>query len=386
MAVIKTVRRSISLDRLVSSDSVNVRKAYNYDLETMIQQIINKGGITTSPTVEPIPDRKGYYMILRGNRRYRGCVALLERDGVSEELKEAISYLSCDVVDQPLTETERLQIILDQGENKGLTREEVVEAVWRLDGQMMSEKQIGELMYYQLAQYTKNLSKLAGYAALRDQAKRTKYLTTWFRGTLGQKILLANRMGAYVKEQFLLTTRAEDGTLPEGVTVEVNVSQERLAALNKAKSADMEAEGWTVEAGGERFNTLLHDFREIDAGRASKPKTERPSAKALVEYATNVYKSAPIRAILRVAAGESDYGAGLLQMDAAIYRWTLVSEILSNGVQKVIDPNVATLITALIGDGPAADVEASLEAFFAAEPDADPSGGVTSESGTTQAS
>jgi hypothetical protein len=272
---IKTVRRQISLDKLVSSDTLNVRLASNYDLDVMHEQIRAKGGVMKPLLVEPIPDQKGHYQILQGNRRFRSAVYLYAHPDTTPELRDALAKLECDIVDQPITEKDRLGLILDHGESKGLTRLETVLAVWKMDAQMYSTAAIGEMMYYQLAQYTGNTGNLAKIAALKNEpAKRRDAIKKWFHGTLDQKILLANRLGSYVRDQFILNT-----------------------------------------------------------------------------------------------AGENSAGAGLVEMDKAIYRWSLVTEILTSAANRPnLSPALKGFITALIGDGPAADVENALAALLTADP------------------
>jgi hypothetical protein len=367
---IKTVRRQISLDKLVSSDTLNVRLASNYDLDVMHEQIRAKGGVMKPLLVEPIPDQKGHYQILQGNRRFRSAVYLYAHPDTTPELRDALAKLECDIVDQPITEKDRLGLILDHGESKGLTRLETVLAVWKMDAQMYSTAAIGEMMYYQLAQYTGNTGNLAKIAALKNEpAKRRDAIKKWFHGTLDQKILLANRLGSYVRDQFILNTQAEDGPLPEGTTVEMVLTQTHLSELRKAREADLDAGGWTPEQGGEAFNAKIQQFKDETAGRRDKSRTERPTAAKLKEQAQQIYKSAPIRAALLTAAGENSAGAGLVEMDKAIYRWSLVTEILTSAANRPnLSPALKGFITALIGDGPAADVEIALSALLTADP------------------
>src|SRR4051812_48002144 len=71
LSMSKKTRKSIPLNNLISSDSVNARLADNYDLESLRPQVIAKGGITNPPVVEEMAD--GKFMVLQGNRRKRVC-------------------------------------------------------------------------------------------------------------------------------------------------------------------------------------------------------------------------------------------------------------------------------------------------------------------------
>jgi hypothetical protein len=58
-----------------------------------------------------------------------------------------------------------------------------------------------------------------------------------------------------------------------------------------------------------------------------------------------------------------------VEMDKAIYRWSLVTEILTSAANRPnLSPALKGFITALIGDGPAADVENALAALLTADP------------------
>lgn len=365
---VKTIRKSLSLAKMVSLDTLNVRLEENYDLVPLETQIRQRGGIMVPLMVEPCPSIEGHFQILKGNRRFRAAQNIVADPNCPAALRDALIKLECDVIDQPIDDKTRLSLILDHGESKGLTRLEVVYAVWRLDAQMYSTSAIGEMLYYQLAQYSGNTKKLGEYHAITDPRKRKEATDKWFRGTLDNKILLANRLGDYVREQFILTSRAEDGPLPEGVMVDMTLDQARLSALRKAKEADFAAGGWDPVNGGENFNAKVEQFKEETAGKREKTKTDtRPTASALKAQATSVYKSGPIRAALMTAAGENSYGAGLVEMDKAIYRWSLVTEVIGKAVSQAATPEMRALLMSLIGDGPAADVETALVPFLTSD-------------------
>lgn len=360
----KNVRKAITLNNLVSSDTVNGRRPDNYDLEALRPAIEMKGKIVNPPVVEPIRNtdgtETGKYSILQGNRRVRCAAVIVADKNSTPELVKALEKVDC-LVYAELTDLERETLIFDHGETKPLNREETVHAVWRLFKQFRTEKEIGQLLYHQLARYTGNEKKLNNLSS--EPAAREKELNAWFRGTLGGYMLAAAQMGEYVRSQFILTARGEDGKLAEGEKVEMKCSRTRISALSQAKTADTKAGGWKQEEGGESFNALIQKFKDEDAGIAeSGPKDKRPTVKELNERIA-LFKSAPIRAAFSVAAGDKTAGNNLLTLDDMIHRQTLVGEVIVKALPSVKDEFVKAFLSALISDGPAADVEMALAPF-----------------------
>lgn len=366
----KNTRKAIRLTDLISSDQVNGRRPDNYDLEALRPAIEIKGKIVNPPVVEPQRGtdgaETGKFVILQGNRRVRTAGLILASnkpvvDGVDlDAVKKALEKVEC-LVYSDLTDTERETLIFDHGETKPLNREETVMAVWRLFKQFRTEKEIGQLLYHQLARYTGNEKKLNSLPV--EPAAREKELVAWFRGTLGGYMLAAAQMGEYVRDQFILTARSEDGKLEPGVKVEMRCSRARITGLSQAKTADTKAGGWTQENGGEAFNALIQKFKDEDAGIAEAgPKDKRPSVKELNER-MNLFKSAPIRAAFGVAAGDKTAGNNLLTLDDMLHRQTLVGEVIVKALPSVKDEMMKAFLSALISDGPAADVEAALAPF-----------------------
>lgn len=356
----KVTRKAIPVEKLVSSDAVNARLADNYDLESLRPQIIGKGRIVNPLIVEPMPDGSGNYMVLQGNRRLRCALLIIADPAAPADVKAALAKIECNV-HEGLTDEERDALIFDHGETRPLNREETLLGVWRMFKGFKSEKEIGSRLFHQLARYSGNEKKLNTLPA--DAAGRAQYLSKWFRGTLGQYMLSAATMTDEVREAMVMTARKEDGRLKEGETVPFNASRERIVELSKCRTADEKAGGWNVTTGGETFNAAIQRYKDEDANRAQKPdKAKRPSVKALTD-AAGLYKSAALKAAFAVAAGDDTAGAALLTMDDAIHRQTIVSEILVKAIPHVTDPNVRSLLTTLVGSGPAADVEMALAPF-----------------------
>jgi hypothetical protein len=354
----KKTRKSIPLSALISSDSVNARLADNYDLESLRPQVIAKGGITNPPVVEELPD--GKYMVLQGNRRKRVCDLIVSDPSSPADIVKAVEKLEC-IVYSGLTDEERDALIFDHGETRPLNREETVLSVWRLFKQFKSEKEIGQRLYYMLARYTGNEKKLNGLPT--DAAARDKYLSTWFRGTLGQYMLSAATMTDEVRESMILTARKEDGRLKEGESVPFLATRDRIVKLSKCRTADEKAGGWDSVNGGESFNKAIVEFKDEDAGKATAGgKKSRPTVKDLTDRVA-MFKSAPLKAAFQVAAGDDSAGAALLSMDESIHRQTVVSDVIAKAIPNVKDAHVRALLITIIGSGPAADVESALAPF-----------------------
>lgn len=357
----KITKKALPISVLVSSDAVNARLADNYDLESLRPQIIGKGRIVSPLVVEAMTGAdEGKYMVLQGNRRLR-CANLIIADATApSDVKAALAKLEC-LIYEALTEEERDGLIFDHGESRPLNREETVLSVWRLYKQFKAEKEIGQRLYYQLARYTGNEKKLNTLPT--DPTKRQAYLTTWFRGTLGQYMLSAATMTDEVREAVLMTARKEDGRLKEGESVPFLTTHARIVELSKCRTADEKAAGWNPTNGGESFNVTIQGYKDVDAGRATAgKKPPRPSVKDLTDRSA-MFKSAALKSAFAVASGDEGAGAALLTMDDAIHRQTIVAEVIVKAIPRVKDAEVRELLNSLVGSGPAADVEAALAPF-----------------------
>lgn len=359
----KVTRKTVAISALISDDSVNVRLSDNYDLESIIPQLLAKGKIINPLIVEPA-EEDGKFLILQGNRRFRGAKALLADPNLPDEIKKHFEKVDVIIYDG-LDDKERTALVIDHGEWRTLNREETVLAVWRLDKQFFSEKSIGEALYSLLARYTGNEKKLN--AIPKDAEARAKYLRDWFRGTLGSYILAAARMGEYVRQQFVLTARAEDGRLKEGEKVEMRCDRTRVVELSKAKNADadpaMGGKGWTAEAGGEKFNALIEKFKAEDAGTADKDKSSRPSAKEIKER-MDVYRSPAIKNALACSLGDTKAGAALVELDDKLTRRDAVDAIIHKRLGEIKDEKLRALLVAMLSDRlPVGEVEVCLNAI-----------------------
>lgn len=355
----KQTKKIVSINTLVVDYKVNVRETVNYDIPAMKQSILDTGRIT-----DPIHVRADM-VVLRGNRRTLAGQELLNDPTTPQDVADTLKKVDIIVHDFTPGSSEEIAFILDHGNQKGLARTEVLNTVWRLDKQFMSEAQIITMLYQSLATYTGNPKKAQEAAAITNLKERTDYLRKWLHGTVGNYLLAASKMGDYVKEQMRLTHLSEDRLLTSEQKVECRMSRDRITQLSAAKTKDSiekGGKGWTPEAGGENFNTLLESFKAEDRGEETAEKSKRPSAKDLRDRA-DLFKSPAIRSALLVAAGDVEHGKQLVDLDDRLARMSMVAESLSKMAGSIIDPNVKTLVLAIIGSGPAADVEAALTPF-----------------------
>lgn len=356
----KSTKKTVSILDLVVDTNTNVRLVNNYDIPAMKQAILDAGRI-----IDPIHVRASDNVVLRGNRRTMAGQELLNDPSTPQEVAKSLEKVEVVFHDVLPGSVEEMNVILDHGSQKGLSKTEVLQTVWRLDKQFMSEQQIINLLYMALAQYTNNPKKAAEAAAISEPRARNDYLRKWLHGTVGNYMLAAAKMGDYVREQMVLTHLSDDRLLPADKKVEIRMSRDRVQQLSQAKSKDDPkngGEGWSPAEGGKHFNAALEQLRAEDRGEVDADKNKRPSAKELRERA-DVFKSPAIRSALLVAAGEQEHGKALVDLDDRLSRLSMVMETLNKAAPKISDPNVRALINAILGDGPAAEVELALRPF-----------------------
>lgn len=354
----KNITKTVSIETLVVDYKTNVRLATNYDLPAMEQSIIERGRIE-----DAIHARLCDNVVLRGNRRTLAGQKLVKDPTTSQEVVNNLKKVVVIFHDVTPGSAEELSIVLDHGSQKKLCKTEVLLSVWRLDRQFQSELQIINRLYFALAEYTKKPEKAVEASKIANLKERQDYLRSWLHGTVGNFMLAGQKMGEYVRQQMELTHMAEDGLLPAGVTVECKISRNRLTELSNAKTADSDAKkggkGWTFEHGGEKFNELLEQFKAEDRGEVEKEKKSRPSPKELKDRA-NSFKSPAIRSALLVAAGETEHGKDLVELDDRMHRMQMVTDTLSKRLGEITDEKVVNLIKAIIGDGPAGEIELAI--------------------------
>lgn len=359
----KNTKKTMSIANLVVDYGTNVRVVGNYDIPAMMEAIVATGRIT-----DPIHVRLADNVVLRGNRRTLAGQKLLADPTTPQDVAEALKKVDVVAHDVQAGSAEELDIILDHGNTKGLSRTEILLTVWRMDKQFLSEAQIIGMLYQPLAGYTGNQQKAVQAAAMSNLKERSDFLRKWLHGTVGNYFLAAAKMGRYVREQMELSHLMEDRQLPAEKKVEMKVNRDRITQLSAAKSKDdptKGGKGWDVEKGGENFNLLIQQFKDEDAGIATTEKKTRPNVKDLEDRAA-VFSHPAIRSALLVAAGHAEHGKALVDLDATLNRMTMVLDILAAFSVKVMDPRVGHLLKTIIGQGPAADVEEALKPFVGA--------------------
>lgn len=352
--------------KLVVDTRVNFREVDGYDVPSMIEEIRLAGKV-----VEPIHVREEDKVVLRGNRRVKAVQTMLADTNLDAELRGKIEQLECFFY-SGLDEKGTTELVLDHGSQKPLSRIEVIKACWRLTRLMYSEADIIVLLYQQLAKFTGNLRKAHEAGQIPAGEAREKFLKTWLHGTVGNYILPASRLGDLVREQFLLTETQKDRNLSDAEKAQVQfaVDRKRIQELVKARKDDEESDtGWTVDAGGVKFNENIARYIKEDkpgsagnsGGGKNRPTVEQveASAGAMQSGLGNAMRMA----IGKLADGEK---SKLIELDAEYHRRDKVFAFLTAFEPKVADANVKALLTAILTGSPA-DVEKAAAPFLTAQ-------------------
>lgn len=358
MAITKPTHKTMSIMDLKVDPKMNVRDERDYDIPTMIEQILEAGRIL-SPILA-LEDGT----VLVGNRRTRAGQKMYDDPTTPVGVKESLEKVQVVIYGGDLTEQERLKIIIDHGSQKPLAKSDVARAIWRMAMSFMSETEIINVMYFMLAKFTGQERKLAEVP--ENRKARETHVKKWFHGTVGNYILAANSMGEYVKEQFLLTLRAEDKLLQEGESVEMRVTRGRLTELSAARTTDKNSdEGWSPENGGTAFNALIEQFKAEDRGEIKPENKKRPTITEL-EKQTAYFQTPALRKILLLAAGETDQSkiGGLPDDDARIWRDSKCIEVLATAsFRDQLPESVKDFVKHLLHDKKWQDFEKYLESI-----------------------
>jgi hypothetical protein len=340
---------------LVGNGSINYRE--ELDIQAMIEDIRAIGRI-----LEPVHVRADDNVVLRGNRRTLAAQTMLKEPNLPADLRKALENMDVFVVSE-LTEKEQTEYILDQGGQKPLSRVETIKAVWRLQRQMYSEKDIIRLLYQQLALHTGNTRKAHEAQQIPPGEARDKFLTTWLHGSVGNIMMAVGRMGDRVRRQYILMETAKDRSLTESELAEIQFkpANKRINELVSAQKADKESTGWSPETGGEKFNELIEKFIKED--KEPKPDRETRYTPEQMEQTADSMQSGMRLAFLKCAgklpAGES---SKLEALDTEMYRRDKVFAMLSARRDSITDTEVATLISTIVS-GTADQVAEALKPF-----------------------
>lgn len=310
--------------------SVNFRE--DYDVVSMIEDIRHAGCV-----LEPLHVRLEDKVVLKGNRRTSAVHALLADPKLPSDLRAAIEKLDV-IYYEGLDERELTEIVLDHGSQKPLSRVETVQACWRLQKQMYSEAEIIILLYHLLARFTGNVQKAHEAGNLPEGPARIEFLKKWLHGTVGNYILAAGTMGEFVREQFILTERAQDRKLTddEKKLVKFETSRDRINKLASAKKKDKDkgGKGWSTTEGGEEFNKLIQEFIALDNGSVAPPQ-RKPTAADMTKTAESM-KSDLAKAYLHCAGSLPDgQRIDIDALDTELYRLDQIKKAVRPVIERI---------------------------------------------------
>ena len=358
--------KKVKLADLKVNRGLNYRK--NYDLPSMIEQITLAGKI-----LEPVHIEDNLE-VLKGNRRIGAAQIIVADPKSPQDLVKALEQVDVFIYSE-LTDRERTEIMLDHGSQKGLGFEETVEAIWRLQQDGFSGRDIMVLTYQLLAKYTGEPAKAVEVERLEVGPARDEYLNKWLNGTLNNKILNAGRMGPRIKRQFILAEIAKDRALTdaEKKEVEFDVNVKRIGKLRTAINADKEAGTWDmVEMTGPLFEAEVNKFIEED----KKPKTRASSfTKEQMKEMADVMQSEGVKCVFLKCAGQlpEAHKGKIAELDLRLVRQDKVDTLNRANVDRVAveetftGHQVKALIQAFL-TGPVAKYEQILSTFLSAAP------------------
>lgn len=377
---VKPTQRVVSVSDLVINTDTNVRFVNNYDLPTLKQQIVDAGRILKPIVVEETA--KGLE-VLQGFRRGLAGKELLAAGDTPQDVIEALKKVPVTVY-KGLTAAERTMLINDHGGERPISRSEVLVAVWRMEREGFTEREIIHTLAYPLARFTENLKKWREIEPLTGRA-RSDALFDWLHGTVGNYMLAGTKMGARVKKSMLYTEKDRDGIITDEERTEwtgtlISLSRDRLKKLSQAKTEDGKADGWDGDTGGKTFNEAWDKFRAEDADPSLKNqgKTKRRSAEELKTLAT-AFGSPLAQGMLLLAAGEKVEGLG--DLDEKIARVDKVCTALAGVMNDITDERVKVLIAKIIHGSPVEVTAFVKEHFCGSRPE--DNGSVGARQGTT---
>lgn len=353
----KTTQKKIEVEKILSE--INVREAEGLDIQALLPSIVALGAITTPLVVEKHPTKEGFFRCLQGHRRRECALWILSHpDQYSKTLVESVEKLQCNVL-EGLTDKEREEVIMDQGQQKPLTHVEIVKAVWRLLSQGFSEMEVARTLFQQLAAYTGNTDKLAELSGISDPKLRDSFLRKWLAGTLRQKLVALWAMPQFVKDAFILSERKKDRPLSEAEKKElmVDFKSARIGELDAARKEDLADGKWDIETGGpwndniedtqnSKFNRVWNRILNETRGVSDVAKNTVPSKTVLTNLRNNS-KSSAIKTALSLAVGERN-GKPIDELDTEMYRVEQVLEVLKLNLEKVENFQVRELLAGIL--------------------------------------
>lgn len=358
--------KKVKLSEIKVNRTLNFRK--NYDLPSMIEQITDAGRILEPVHIEDNME------VLKGNRRISAAQVIVADPKSPQDLVEALKNIDVFIYSE-LTDRERTEIILDHGSQKSLGYEEIVEALWRLQHEGFSGREIMVLMYQLLAKYTNLPQKAIEAERLEPGPARDEFLGKWLNGTLNNKILNAGRMGPRIKRQFILSEIAKDRALTdaEKKEVEFEINVKRIGKLRTAIGLDEETGTWDMVAmTGPQFEAQIAEFKKEDKDPTTR--AESFSKQQMKELAATMQNEG-VKCVILKCAGllPTDQKGKVAELDVRLQRQDKIDALNRANVDRIaVDQNfTGAQVKALVQQflaGPVARYEQVLSTFLAPAP------------------
>lgn len=306
--------------------------------------------------------------VLEGMRRITFAKRVVANpEAYSPELVAAMNRIPVIVYDD-LTPGERLKLIHDKGDRKGLGRAETLKAVWTMYEQNFSEADISIHQVYNIAKYTGSESKLN--ALPTELSARNKAIKNWLHGTVGNYMLGGYDCGPRVRKAMMLTDLQSDGLLPKDadgnptVKPEWTVKRKHVTELVAARTEDAKANEWNgTNFTGPRFNAKLSEIisgAESSSGGNGGGSGDGTGAASMTIAELQKFDSRAhslvAKATLKVAANQQVIE--FPELDKAAARWEQVSNLLARYVTEFSDPTITDFASKVLGTDNLADLEA----------------------------
>lgn len=278
-----------------------------YDIPQMKLDIVEMVGIQ-----EPIlvsVRKTGEMVPLRGNRRTYAGQELLSDITISAELREALTKKTPMILLHGLTGTQERELIQDQSQ-KSFMHSEAVKHIFALRGEKKTFEEIAVRNWELLGKLRGNAKKVAEIRDIQDPNVKREKIKTWLRGTLDCYLIWGYDLGEFVRKCIIQSEMRLDGLIGENdekpYFITTKKSQERIAALKKAREADGTKWNGTILVEGSEFKKVIDKFHAEDFGttvttsNASGPKMMK---RADLEGIKDTFSSRAVRAMIARVLG-----------------------------------------------------------------------------------
>lgn len=258
----------------------------DYGIPTMVQDILAAGRIQSPVHVE---EKTGE--LLRGFRRINAAIRIVADPQAPKDVVKNLQKLDVVLV-SGLSPAEKLAYRYDDGGFKRLSRSEIASAYFKFRKNMFDVAQIIPIMFQSLAVYTGKTDKAGKVESLRGE-ERTKFLRTWFKGTVDQYFEYAYDCGPLVQEQLILTERAKERELTdeEKKRKVFDMTRDRCKELYDAK-----------KKGKGELDALIKKYEAIDKGEQQAPPSDKGLTKSQIktqaDAAGSKYRKATLASVL----------------------------------------------------------------------------------------